>query len=155
MSEHAHAHSPDGHGHGHGPGDGHGHEEHHTNYVGVWAVLVVLLIVSVVGPELGHPTITLITAFGIAVVKAYLVLTKFMHVNLEPKLVTYFVAASLAFMFLFFAGVGPDVLKHDGQNWNNVAAKAYTERALKAQHDREAQGGGHGEHGAPAEHGGH
>jgi caa(3)-type oxidase subunit IV len=104
-------------------------EGHHTNYVKVWALLVVLLIISIIGPELGHPVITLVTAFGIAVVKAYLVATKFMHVDLEPKLVTYFVVTCLGFMLLFFAGVAPDVLKHDGANWTNVAAKAASERA--------------------------
>ncbi len=104
-------------------------DHHHTNYVGVWAVLVVLLIVSVIGPELGHPVVTMVTAFGIAFVKAYLVATKFMHLHLEPKFVTYFVVSCVAFMVLFFAGVGPDVLKHEGANWNNVAAKAAIERA--------------------------
>lgn len=104
-------------------------EGHHTNYVKVWGILVVLLIISIIGPELGNPVITLITAFGIAIVKAYLVATKFMHVNLEPKLVTYFVVTCLGFMLLFFAGVAPDVLKHDGANWTNVAAKAASARA--------------------------
>jgi len=121
----------------------HAHAEHpHTNYVGVWAVLVALLVVSVVGPMLGHPVITMITAFGIACVKAYLVVTKFMHVNLEPKLVTYFVATCLGFMLLFFAGVGPDVLKHEGTNWNNVAAKAATARGM-AEHEAAKAAGEH------------
>lgn len=112
---------------------------HHTNYVKVWGVLVVLLVLSVVGPMLGHPTITLISAFGIAVVKAYLVATKFMHINIEPKFVTYFVVTCLAFMFLMFFGVAPDVLKHEGARWNNVAAKQAIERAAAAQK------GAHGE----------
>jgi hypothetical protein len=46
-------------------------------------------------------------------------------------------------MLLFFAGVAPDVMKHQGQNWENVAAKTEIERGLEA----EAAG-------APGEHGG-
>lgn len=117
----------------------------HTNYVKVWGILVVLLIISILGPELGHPVITLVTAFGIAFVKAYMVAMKFMHLDREPKFVTYFVVTTLAFMALMFAGIAPDVLKHDGANWNNVAAKEAT-RAAQAAHANDAKDG-HGEGG--------
>lgn len=120
----------------------------HTNYVKIWGILVVLLIVSVLGPELGHPTITLITAFGIAFVKAYLVAVKFMHIDREPKFVTYFVVTTLAFMTLMFAGVAPDVLKHEGHHWNNVAAK----ESIRGHLEEQAHQPAHGEagHAAPA-----
>jgi hypothetical protein len=36
-------------------------------------------------------------------------------------------------MLLFFAGTAPDVMRHKGQNWENVAAEAEIERALEAQ----------------------
>ena len=39
-------------------------EYHHPNYVRVWAILVALLCVSVAGPFLGIPAVTLITADG-------------------------------------------------------------------------------------------
>ena len=115
---------------------------HHTNYVKIWGILVVLLIVSILGPELGHPVITLITAFGIAFVKAYLVAVKFMHIDREPKFVTYITVTCLALMAVMFAGVAPDVLKHEGRNWNNVAAKASIQ-----QHLDEQKAAGHGAHG--------
>lgn len=125
---------------------------HHTNYVKIWGILVVLLIISILGPELGHPVITLITAFGIAFVKAYLVAVKFMHIDREPKFVTYITVTCLALMAVMFAGVAPDVLKHEGRNWNNVAAKASIQ-----QHLDEQKAAGHGAHGeadkgAPAAH---
>ncbi|MBI4815992.1 MAG: cytochrome C oxidase subunit IV family protein [Deltaproteobacteria bacterium] len=104
----------------HGHAD-HGH--HETNYVKIWAILLVLLIVSVLGPMLGIKVVTLITAFGIAVVKAYLVVTRFMHINVEKRYITYLMVTCLAFMGLLFAGVAPDVLKHDGKRWTNAAAK--------------------------------
>jgi caa(3)-type oxidase subunit IV len=105
MSEHAH--------------DATDHEDHahHGNYVKIWAILLVLLVISILGPELNNLTITLITAFGIAVVKAYLVVKHFMHLNVAPRFVGYLVATGLVFMLLFFAGVAPDVMRVEGTRW--------------------------------------
>ena len=92
-------------------------DTHHGNYVRIWAILCVLLVISIVGPFFGIRIITLITAFGIAVVKAYLVAKNFMHINVEPKYVAYLMATMLVFMLLFFAGAAPDVMKFEGSNW--------------------------------------
>ena len=137
MSEHAHAE------HGaHGP----------KFYVKIWAILLVLLTISLIGPVVGEALsmqwITLITAFGIAFVKAWLVAKNFMHVNVEPKFVLCLMATCLAFMLLFFAGAAPDIMKHDGMHWENVAAKASVERGLAAMEE-----GGHHEEAAD-DHGG-
>src|SRR5690606_9906637 len=107
---------------GHGP----------LGYVKIWVVLLVLLVVSVLGPLLEVQIITLITAFGIAIVKAYLVLRYFMHLSVEPRYVGYTLAAMLAFVLLFYAGVAPDVQNHAGHQWTNVAAQAEVDRALAA-----------------------
>jgi hypothetical protein len=48
----------------------------------------------------------------------------FMHLNIEKRVVLYLMGATLAIVGLFFVGVAPDVMKHDGANWTNVAAKA-------------------------------
>jgi len=64
---------------------------HHTNYVKIWAVLLVLLCVSLIGPEFGIRWVTLLTAFGIAIVKAYIVADKFMHINEMPRFINYIV----------------------------------------------------------------
>lgn len=106
-------------------------EHHHLDYITVWKYLVALLAASVIGPMFGIKALTLVTAFGIAVVKAYLVVKHFMHLPLERRYVAYFVGTALIFMFLFYAGVSPDVMNHTGRNWSNVAAKQETERALK------------------------
>ena len=120
-------------------------------YVKIWAILLVLLIVSILGPILAPHLefgflkawmITVMTAFGIAVVKAYLVAANFMHLNIEKKYITYLLTTMLMLMLLFFAGVAPDVMKHEGQNWENVAAEAEIERALEA----EGAAAAHGEH---------
>ena len=97
----------------------------------VWAVLVVLLVVSVAGPFLEIGIVTLITAFGIALVKAYLVAKYFMHLDVEKRYVPYLLLTCLAFMVLLFAGTAPDVMEHRGRNWENTAAQEEVERALK------------------------
>jgi caa(3)-type oxidase subunit IV len=93
------------------------HGTHHGNYVKIWAILVVLLLISVLGPTLEIKIVTLITAFGIAVVKAYLVVKNFMHLNVQPRFILYLMGTCLVFMLLFFAGTAPDVMKDDGDNW--------------------------------------
>jgi caa(3)-type oxidase subunit IV len=124
-------------------GDDHHHDIHSTNYVKIWAILLVLLVVSILGPLLEIKIVTLITAFGIAGVKASMVIHYFMHLTHEKPFVHYVLATAVAFMVLFFAGVSVDVLNHEGANWDNVAAKQEIERAEK----EHAEGGGHhGEH---------
>jgi len=122
-------------------------EGHHTNYVKIWGILVVLLVISVLGPMLEIRAVTLITAFGIALVKAYMVTKYFMHINLERRWIPYLMVTMIALMLVMVGGVAPDVLKHDGLRWENVAAKESVERGnaagAAAQH-----GGGLGEHGA-------
>jgi len=99
------------------------HEAHHppSFYVKIWAILLVLLVVSILGPELGIQWVTLVTAFGIAVVKAYMVGVHFMHINMTPRFVVYAITTALVFMLLFFAGTAPDVMKAEGRNWEKPA----------------------------------
>ncbi len=94
----------------------------HPNYVKIWAVLLALLVVSVLGPMLGIRVVTLITAFGIAIVKAYLVAKNFMHLDIERRYVTYMLVACVSMIVLFFFGVSADVMRHEGTNWVNHAA---------------------------------
>ena len=93
-------------------------EAHHVNYVRIWQILLALLVVSILGPLLEIKVVTLITAFGIAVVKAYLVAKNFMHLNVQPRYVMYILGTALVFMLLFFAGTAGDVMKHGGDNWH-------------------------------------
>jgi len=108
MADHAHADSDE-------------HVEHathaHPNYVKVWALLIVLLGVSVVGPMFGIKAVTIATAFGVACYKAYLVAKNFMHINLEKPFISYLVVTVVVFMLLFFAGTAPDVMKKEGTGW--------------------------------------
>jgi caa(3)-type oxidase subunit IV len=97
---------------------------HDSHYIKIWGILCVLLVVSVIGPEVAKHTpatlgkyIVLFTAFGIAFVKAYMVAKNFMHLNVERPVVHYFLATCLVFVVLFFAATAPDVMKQDGSNW--------------------------------------
>jgi caa(3)-type oxidase subunit IV len=94
---------------------------HHRNYVKIWGILVALLVVSVLGPMTGIRVIMLITAFGIALVKAYLVAKNFMHLDVEKPIIHYALGLALVFMVLLYAGVAPDVQKSSGQQWTKDA----------------------------------
>ena len=96
---------------------------HHPNYVKIWAILVALLVVSVVGSMSGVRAVILVAAFGVAFVKAYLVAKNFMHITVEKRFIPYLLLVCLAFMVILFAGVAPDVMKHEGLRWSNDAAK--------------------------------
>lgn len=89
------------------------------HYVKIWGILVVLLAVSVLGPMLGIQWLTLITAFGIAVVKTLLVAANFMHLKLEIRYIWYLLIVALAALFVLFVGIAPDIMKHEGPNWIN------------------------------------
>lgn len=110
----------------------------HRNYVRIWAILVGLLVISVVGPMAGIRWLTLLTAFGIALVKAYLVAKNFMHLDVERPIVLWTMGATLALMVLLYAGVSPDAQKHHGRNWK----KTY-QPAAPAPGGAESHAGGH------------
>ncbi len=117
-----------------------------NHYVRVYVVLLVLLAVSIVGPFVGEGlnrqvevfgrtfslgiVITLITAFGIAVVKAWLVIKNFMHLTIERVVPKLFLAASVLLLALFWGGVAPDVQLHSGRMWENDAAQAAVDRGI-------------------------
>lgn len=104
----------------------------HPNYVKVWAILVALLVVSVVGSLSHVRVVLLVAAFGVAVVKAFLVAKNFMHVNLEKRWVPYLLVMCLLFIAILFAGVAPDVMKHTGENWNKNPASQPAQSGARA-----------------------
>jgi hypothetical protein len=139
----------------------HGHEDKYwplgipAHYGKVWAYLTALFAVSYIGPlwiappagamfgETVGKVVLMSTAFGIAIWKASLVVKEFMHLPLEKKFIWYIEGIVVAFMLLFFFAVAPDVMRHEGRNWENRAATAAVERGM-----REGEAGGHhgGEH---------
>jgi uncharacterized membrane protein len=114
-------------------GDHDDHAAHERFYVRVWALLLVLLLISFAGPIVStklhdagaisvHAArlITLLTAFGIAIYKAWRVAKNFMHVTIQPRYVMYMLSTVLVFMLLFYAGTAPDVMEHEGAHWTKL-----------------------------------
>ena len=137
----------------HAPAAGHDTGHGHTNYVKIWGILLALLVVSVAGPFLGIRVVTLITAFGIAIVKAYIVARYFMHINIEKKYVAYLVGSMIVLMLLMVGAVSPDVMHHEGANWHNQAAADVVKKGMAEGEASEHEGGHHegGEHHEGAE----
>jgi len=129
MAEHAH------------PADEAAHAEHaahaHPNYWRVYFLLLGLLCVSVIGPMFGIRVVTIITAFGVAAYKAYLVAKNFMHINVEKPFISYLVLTVVVFMFLFFAGTAPDVMRKEGRQWVKPTWVAGTAHAAPPGHASE------------------
>jgi caa(3)-type oxidase subunit IV len=119
--------------------DGQHDSGHHVNYKKIYLILLGLLVVSVAGPFLGIVWVTLLTAFGIAFVKANLVIQNFMHLRWEKRLVKWLLTTSVVLMALFVAGVAPDVMNHEGNNWDNLAAKAAVARGIDGDHAAEEE----------------
>lgn len=109
-------------------------ETHHPNYKKIYLTLLVLLVISVAGPFIGIGWVTLITAFGIALVKADMVVQNFMHLKWEKPIIRYVLGASVLLMILFYGAVATDVQKHEGKNWSNDAAKAAVARGIPGAH---------------------
>lgn len=99
-------------------------EHDDSHYVKVWAILCGLLAISVIGPLIGIRILTIVTAFGIAIIKASMVARNFMHLNIEKRFVAYLLLAMVGFIVVMFAGMAPDVMVHQGPGWENAAAKA-------------------------------
>ena len=120
---------------GHGP---------HRNYVKIWGILVALLVVSVTGPMLGIRVVTLIAAFGVALVKAYMVAKNFMHLDIEKPIVKWVLLVALALMVLLYGALAPDVQKGAGQGWKKDAGFHHSFTTSKphevGQHEPAAKG---------------
>ena len=115
-------------------------DEHDINYKRIYFALLGLLVVSVAGPFLEILWVTLMTAFGIALVKANLVIQNFMHLKSEKRLIKWMLMTSLLLMGLMVAGVAPDVMNHEGNNWENLAAQAAVARGIDGEHVEEDTG---------------
>jgi caa(3)-type oxidase subunit IV len=115
------------------------HAHHHPNYVKIWAILAGLLVVSVTGPMLGIRTVTLIAAFGVALVKAYLVAKNFMHLDVEKPIVHWVLGMALVLMVLLYASVAPDVQKSQGQNWQKTPGFHYVSDQARGASESESK----------------
>ena len=89
-----------------------------NHYFKIYVILLVLFVISVLGPEWSTSRFMLMTtAFGIAIVKALMVAAYFMHLNIEKKFIHYMLWTMLLFVVLFFFAIAPDVMTGSGTQW--------------------------------------
>jgi caa(3)-type oxidase subunit IV len=82
-------------------------------YVAIWVALVLLLTASV-GFRLPSPAAAAMLVYLIASVKAYLVLSYFMHLKLEPRFVGIIMLSGLAAGVILFVGLYSDIVEPFG-----------------------------------------
>ena len=75
-----------------------------------------------IGSNAGSSGYTLITAFGIAVVKAFMVAANFMHIKFEKHIIWFMMLMSLTLLGVFFFGVAPDIMMTEGDQWIDCIA---------------------------------
>ena len=103
----------------------------HPNYIKIWYWLLILLAISIAGPMLEIPVVTIITAFGIAVVKSFLVAANFMHLKFEKKIIWFLLILSICLLGVFFFGVGSDIMMKEGDQWIDcIVDKSCVEQRL-------------------------
>lgn len=92
-------------------------------------MLLVLFVISVLGPEVAiwldlqgatRLVLVLVTAFGIALVKAYYVLAYFMHLKFEKIYAPYILISMVALLVVFFFGTATDAMKSEGHHWEKI-----------------------------------
>jgi caa(3)-type oxidase subunit IV len=80
------------------------------SYVVIWAILLAALGGSLALGMLGHVTAAIVAIFAVAVVKAALVLFRFMHLRDEPRWVRRIVWGALAVVVVLWVGLVPDIV---------------------------------------------
>lgn len=81
-----------------------------ANYGLTFGILVGALVVSLVLSEVFSGPIMVTTIFVIATYKAYLVLTRFMHLSNEPRYMRLGAPALVLLLLIIFVGFYPDVV---------------------------------------------
>jgi len=109
--------------------------EHGYNYyVKIWVYLMVLLVISIIGPTFEIMWLTLITAFGVAVIKALMVASWFMHLNTEKRYIWLLLISALIFLFGLYVGTAPDIQNESGSLWTRCNAHSDAVKA-KIEHE--------------------
>lgn len=89
-----------------------GQAVHHKTsfYVWIWAALVVMLSISLTLGLEGHTTLATGLIFGIATLKAWLVLVYYMGLSYEPRYIAAILITGLIFMGILFIALVPDMV---------------------------------------------
>jgi cytochrome c oxidase subunit IV len=79
------------------------HGPKYGKYILIWIALMVLTVVTVTVAGINFGPLTIATAITVASIKSYLVLTVFMHLNVEQVAFKVFVGVSLFFILITIA----------------------------------------------------
>lgn len=86
------------------------HDYHgHPNYFRIYLYLLGFFIISLLAALIPNQMLMLLVIFGTALIKAVLVVGKFMHLSWEPILVWISVGIVIFVLLAFFFGVIPDI----------------------------------------------
>lgn len=81
-----------------------------SNIIKIWGILIALLALSITLGELKDARLATILIFGIATIKAYLVLMYYMGLKWEPRFISFILFSALAFMMVLFFYLVPDIV---------------------------------------------
>jgi len=81
----------------------------HPNYVAIWFALLALFGVSVGAAYLGATRTATVLIFAIAVAKALLVVSYYMHLKFEPRWIVWLMLGALTCAAVLFWGLMPDI----------------------------------------------
>ncbi len=83
---------------------------HHPNYIKIWAILFVLLLLGMGAGMVGNPTLATILVFSVAFIKAGIVVSNYMHLKFEPKFLKIFAAVGALCILILLIGLIPDIV---------------------------------------------
>lgn len=86
-------------------------ERRHPNYVAIWGVLMGALLVSLLLAYLQHAALAAFLIYLVAAVKAFLVISFYMHLKFEPAHVVAIVIAGALVLAILFFGLFPDIVR--------------------------------------------
>jgi len=99
-------------------------EHAHPAYIIIWIVLVALFLASVGFSAFSSVVVGVVFAFFIAIVKALMVASWFMHLNVEPRWTWGILGMALLTIFVMWLGIAPDVMELNGVNWSKDPGSA-------------------------------
>ena len=76
----------------------------------IWAALLAMLAISIVIGEMHSQVLGTVLVFGVAALKAFLVLYYYMGLRQEPKYISYAMLAGVLCMFILFFALVPDII---------------------------------------------
>ena len=79
---------------------------------------------------LGIRAITLITAFGIALIKTYIIAAEFIHLKVEKRITTLIILSIIIIILIFYFNITPNIMKTSGQHWIKITPQTAAEETV-------------------------